>query len=207
MVTEFDYDVCLSFAGEKRAYVRAVADALKAHGVRVFYDEYEKVDLWGKDLYAHLSDVYKNRARYCVLFASREYREKLWTNHERQNAQARAFEENKEYILPAIFDDVEIPGVLSTVGHVDLRFVTPPELAQLIQEKIGTGQRELSNYLPPVPDRLYADLGVRKKTSSRYSKTLKSSSKYSTECRAMNISCYFTLYFMAAHTICPSTYT
>src|SRR5688572_22754643 len=72
--------------------------------------------------------------------------------------QARAFEENKEYILPAIFDDIEIPGVLSTVGHVDLRFVTPSELAQLIQEKIGTGRKEQTNYLPPVPDKLYAKL-------------------------------------------------
>jgi hypothetical protein len=157
---EFEYDVCLSFAGEQRRYVSEVADALRSNGVRVFYDEYEKVGLWGKDLYAHLSDVYKNRAEYCILFASREYRDKLWTNHERQSAQARAFQENKEYILPAVFDDVEIPGVLSTVGHVDLRFVTPSELAQLIQEKIGTAQREQNNYLPPVPDRLYAKLGA-----------------------------------------------
>jgi hypothetical protein len=158
METEFEYDVCLSFAGEQRSYVREVADALKANGLRVFYDEHEMAVLWGKDLYVHLSDVYKNHARYCILFASKEYRDKLWTNHERQSAQARAFEENKEYILPALFDDVEIPGVLNTVGHVDLRFVTPQELAQLVQEKIGMAQKELSNYLPPVPDKLYAAL-------------------------------------------------
>lgn len=44
------YDVALSFAGEERPYVEAVADALRNAGVKVFYDDYEKVTLWGKDL-------------------------------------------------------------------------------------------------------------------------------------------------------------
>src|SRR5713101_404647 len=86
----FDYDVCLSFAGEDRSYVRKVADSLRAQGVRVFVDEHQQVDMWGKDLYVHLDEVYPNAARYCVLFASRHYRRRVWTNHERESAQARA---------------------------------------------------------------------------------------------------------------------
>lgn len=58
-----DYDVTLSFAGEDRAYVEKVAAALYALGIRVFYDRYEQVDLWGKDLYTHLDDVYRKRAK------------------------------------------------------------------------------------------------------------------------------------------------
>lgn len=80
---EFEYDVCLSFAGGNRRYVRIVADILKDKGVRVFFDEYEEVALWGKDLYAHLSDIYENATRYCVLFVSKQYAAKVWTNHER----------------------------------------------------------------------------------------------------------------------------
>ena len=75
----FAYDVCLSFAGEQRAYVRDVAAALASKGLRVFYDEYEKVNLWGKDLYAHLDEIYQNMARFCVLFASAAYAQKVWT--------------------------------------------------------------------------------------------------------------------------------
>lgn len=56
------FHVALSFAGEDRVYVDAVAKALQAEGVDVFYDKFEEVDLWGKDLYTHLSDVYQNRA-------------------------------------------------------------------------------------------------------------------------------------------------
>src|SRR5271156_6159121 len=87
----YDYDVCLSFAGEDRKYVRAVADELRNAGVRVFYDEYEEVMLWGKVLFQHLDYVYQQAARFCVVFISSCYAEKLWTKHEIKSAQARAF--------------------------------------------------------------------------------------------------------------------
>jgi hypothetical protein len=107
----FEYDVCLSFAGEDRSYVSKVAAALRGRGIRVFYDEYETADLWGKDLYTHLDDVYTNRARFCIVFVSKHYAKKLWSNHERQSAQVRAFNEKAEYILPARFDNTPIPGL------------------------------------------------------------------------------------------------
>jgi hypothetical protein len=155
----FEYDVCLSFAGEDRAYVEQVAEALAARGVRVFYDVYERVDLWGKDLYVHLADVYQNRARYCVLFASRHYAKKVWTSHERQNAQARAIREAKEYILPARLDTTEVPGLPDTVGFVSLKNTSPVDLAEMIVTKVGRRHREL--FLPKNPDRLYQHIRAR----------------------------------------------
>jgi hypothetical protein len=131
------YDVALSFAGEDREYVDQVADDLRRSGVAVFYDRYEQTDLWGRDLYEHLSDVYQNRARYTVMFISRHYAEKLWTRHERKSAQARAFRESGEYILPARFDDTEVPGLASTVGYLDLRHLTPAQLSTSIREKLN----------------------------------------------------------------------
>lgn len=77
-------------------------------------------------------DVYQNQAQYTVMFISEAYRQKLWTNHERQSAQARAFQEAQEYILPARFDDTEIPGVLLTIGYIDLKERSPEQLASLI---------------------------------------------------------------------------
>ncbi|MFF1872982.1 PQQ-binding-like beta-propeller repeat protein [Kitasatospora herbaricolor] len=131
-----EYDVCLSFAGEQRPYVQAVADALIAAGIRCFYDNYEKASLWGKDLYVHLDYIYREAAQYCVIFSSVDYARKLWTSHERKSAQARAFSENSEYILPARFDDTSIPGVQPTTGHIDLRTTSPDEVAGLIIQKI-----------------------------------------------------------------------
>lgn len=108
--------------------------------MKVFYDLFEEADLWGKDLYARLSDVYQRRARFTVMFISAKYAEKLWTNHERRAAQARAFQEAQEYILPARFDETDIPGVLPTVGYVSLVGRSPEELASLIAKKlVGAG--------------------------------------------------------------------
>jgi hypothetical protein len=134
---EFTYDVALSFAGEDRPYVAQVAAGLAAEHVKVFYDEYEPATLWGKDLYTHLRDIYQTQARYTILFASKHYAEKVWTNHERESAQSRAISERTEYILPARFDDSTIPGLLPTTGYIDLRTTTPEQLVGLFLAKLG----------------------------------------------------------------------
>lgn len=154
----FEYDVGLSFAGEQRDYVDQVASDLRSRGIRPFYDDYERGVLWGKDLYAHLTEVYQHKCEYCVIFVSRAYAAKVWPNRERQSAQARALEENREYILPARFDDTPIPGLLNTVGFVDLSQTTPTELGDLIAEKLGKQTR--MNYMPPNLDRLYERLDI-----------------------------------------------
>ena len=155
---DFDYDVCLSFAGERREYVEDVANELRSRGVRVFFDDYEKPDLWGKDLYSHLDDIYRHVCRYCILFASKEYANKVWPNHERRSAQARALKAKGEYILPARFDDTPIPGLPDTVHYIDLNGLPPANLAALVVKKLGNSLRR--NYLPPVLDRLYSSLDI-----------------------------------------------
>lgn len=142
-----DFDIALSFAGEDRAYVDRVANALRDRGVKVFYDLFEEADLWGKDLYTHLTEIYQKRARFTVMFISEAYGKKLWTNHERRAAQARAFQESQEYILPARFDATEIPGVLPTVGYISLSHRSPEEFASIVTRKLvsagGTVPTEL----------------------------------------------------------------
>lgn len=130
------FDVALSFAGEQRDYVEQVATGLRDAGVSVFYDTFQRADLWGKNLVDHLAGVYQKGSRYVVMFISKEYVEKAWTTHERQHAQARALLAKEEYILPARFDDTDVPGMTNTVGHVDLRKTTPAELVTLIRAKV-----------------------------------------------------------------------
>ena len=147
MKTCSDYDVALSFAGEDRAYVDKVAHALRDNGIKVFYDLFEETNLWGKDLYTYLTEIYQRRARFTVMFISEAYGKKVWTDHERRAAQARAFQESQEYILPARFDETEISGVLPTVGYISLRDRSPEEFASIISKKLvnsgGTVPTEL----------------------------------------------------------------
>ena len=133
----YDYDIAFSFAGEDRVYVEKLASSLREIGVNIFYDKYFEADLWGKDLYTHLDKVYQYSSKYCVLFISGHYKEKLWTNHERESAQARAFSEKGEYILPIKLDDTVIPGIRSTTGYLDARTKKLEEIFDIILSKLG----------------------------------------------------------------------
>jgi hypothetical protein len=134
------YDVALSFAGENRDYVEEVAEELRNLGVTVFYDHFEEVELWGKDLAEHLGKVYGSDARFVVLFLSRAYAAKAWPRHEKQFALASQISTGQERVLPVRFDDTEIPGLPSTVGYLDLRVLTPAKLAELIRQKVDRRQ-------------------------------------------------------------------
>lgn len=136
-INNYDYDIALSFARENREYVRKVAELLVFYNVKVFYDEFEEANLWGKNLYDYLHDIYKNKAKFTIIFISKSYAEKVWTNHERKSAQERAFVESREYILPARFDETEIPGLPSTVSYIDLNAKMPEQLAKIILKKIN----------------------------------------------------------------------
>lgn len=152
------YDIALSFADEDRDYVGRVADSLKARAVRVFYDRHHESTLWGKDFLDHFDMVYRKAARFfCVIFISQAYERKLWTNYERKSAQERAFRESSEYILPARFDNTEIPGLRSTVGYIDLRMTTPERLADLICEKIQEARFESPSSDRPTGFRWFPD--------------------------------------------------
>ncbi len=152
----FEYDVCLSFAGENRPYVKKVASILKEKSVRVFFADFSESELWGKDLYEHFDFIYRKAARFCVVFISKEYARKSWPTHERRSAQARSMSQNSEYVLPARFDNTPVPGLRDTVGYVDLRTTKPGVLVELILEKLGP--RSVSMYFPETPDRLYEAL-------------------------------------------------
>jgi hypothetical protein len=94
-----------------------------------------------------------------VIFASKSYARKVWTSHERRNAQARALRENREYILPARFDRTEIPGIPETIKYENLTRQKPSAFADLIARRVGRRNRRF--FVPPVPDRLFDSLKVR----------------------------------------------
>lgn len=138
------FDVALSFAGEDRPVAEELATLLVTRRLRVFYDRFFQSDLWGKDLYEHIADVYTHRSRYCVMVVSHNDLIKKWTTHERKSAQARAFAQGPEYILPLRLDDTELPGLPPTVGYIDYRTHSVTEVVGLILQKLDlTSETEL----------------------------------------------------------------
>ena len=131
------WDVALSFAGAQRDYVEQVARALKAQGVRCFYDADEQIELWGKYLAEELPAIYGEQAAAVVVFVSAEYAARDWTRLERRAALDRAVRERQEYVLPARFDDTPLPGLLPDMVAVDLRGRTPQQFAAMIAGKLA----------------------------------------------------------------------
>ena len=131
------WDVALSFAGAQRDYVGQVAQALKARGIRCFYDTDEQVRLWGTHLAEELPRIYARESAAVVVFVSADYAAGDWTRLERRAAFSRAVAEAGGYMLPARFDDSELDELLPDVVAVDLRCYTPAQFADLVVEKLA----------------------------------------------------------------------
>ena len=133
---EPEFQVALSFAGEQRDYVRAVASELTKNGIQVFYDEDNEIALWGKNLVEELQRVYMTASHVVVMFVSEDYARKSWPMHERRSAIARALDERREYILPVRFDDTVLPGLDPSVKCLPLENRPPATLAENIMAKL-----------------------------------------------------------------------
>jgi len=129
---DFPYDIVISYASENRGYVKQVADYLKSKNVKLFYDQHQESQLWGRDLSMELEVVYKSLGRYCLMFVSKYYAAKAWPTLERKSAMIRAIQQEHRYILPCRFDDTEIPGLSPNVCYADLNEKEPSELGQQV---------------------------------------------------------------------------
>ncbi len=127
--------------GGQRDYVERVAAALKARGVRCFYDADEQIRLWGRHLAEELPRIYAEESAAVVVFVSAEYAGASWTRLERRAAFSRAVAEAGVFVLPARFDDSELPGLLDDVVSVDLRGagVAGPAGVRAARARHGTG--------------------------------------------------------------------
>jgi hypothetical protein len=142
MAEKFDYDIAFSFAGEDRRVVEPLADRLKQQNVSVFYDRDKQAATWGENLQEYLADIYLKQARFCIMFISQAYAEKMWTRHERRAALARAIEQKGAYILPIRLDSTRLEGLLPSVAYINFSDHTEEEIVGMILEKLDSGSDE-----------------------------------------------------------------
>ncbi|MFB2598144.1 toll/interleukin-1 receptor domain-containing protein [Herbiconiux sp. P17] len=141
-MTEHDFDVAVTFAGEDREYVEAVVALVKEAGFKVFYDEDYKYESWGEDLTEYFPDVYERRARFAVMFISKDYAAKPWTRLERRSVLVRAMNDRRGYLLPVRLDSTKLPGVRDAIGYLDGANETPIGIARAIVLKLGSPKSE-----------------------------------------------------------------
>lgn len=116
------YDVALSFAGSERKYASELCNILTKNGVKVFLDEKFASELWGQDLAAEFDRIFSNEARFCVVFVSEQYRDRMWTRHEFKSILGRTVSNRgQSYLLPIKIDNTNLDGLQFTVGYVHIR--------------------------------------------------------------------------------------
>ena len=132
------FDVAVSFAGTERELAESLAVRVRDAGYEVFYDRFFPEQLWGKDLAVFFDDAFRKKSRFCVIFVSKQYVERDWTNHERRSAVSRLIEsKGQEYILPIKVEDVELPGIQATIGYLSLKDYDIETIANLLIAKLG----------------------------------------------------------------------
>jgi hypothetical protein len=149
VVPEYRFDVALSFAGAERSFAQALAAILVANGISVFFDELFESEIWGQNLVEYLGDVYSQRAKYCLIFISKQYCERVYTNVERRSALDRAITGRSEYILPVVTDDAWPIGIPRATAYLDLRQKSLVTIAELLVKKIRGPSAPARLTLPP----------------------------------------------------------
>ncbi len=155
------YQVALSFAGEQRGYVEEVYKQLHAWEIKVFYDDSEKLTLWGKSGFQEFQKIYGEESEYVVLFVSRDYAKNMWSRAEFQTALHTKMKDRKDSILPVRFDDTELPGLPKDIIYVSAHNKTPAEIASMIATKLGILplSKKASEVPPPQSVSLTGEVG------------------------------------------------
>ena len=132
----FEYDVALSFAQENRAVAEELASLLRDKDIKVLFDEYPAAQPGSSDLVTHLAELFRTKARYCVMLISQHYPLKKWTQAERTSAQQHALRDANEYLIPVQLDQTEVPGIRETMAYRDLRQHSLESIADWLEQKL-----------------------------------------------------------------------
>jgi FHA domain/TIR domain len=131
--------VALSFPGERRAFVAAVAECLAAKlgRERIFYDQFFEAELARPNLDVYLQNIYRNESDLVVPFFCEEYERKEWCGLELRALRDLLKARRDADIMPIRFDDVELPGQLAIDGYVDVGSRGANAIAELILARVA----------------------------------------------------------------------
>lgn len=137
-VEDMKFKVALSFPGEKRDYVGAVAEELKQHLIHksVFYDRDFTAQLARPNLDVLLQKIYLENSDLVVVFLCADYERKQWCGLEWRAIREIIKNRKDDSIMFMRFDNSIVQGVFSHDGYVDLTEYTPVQASNLIIERV-----------------------------------------------------------------------
>jgi tetratricopeptide (TPR) repeat protein len=134
------FSVALSFPGEKRCFVKDVAENLNnvISKDRVLYDKYLEAEFARPNLDVYLPNLYRSESELVVLFLCQDYKNKRWCRLEwRHIKELISTVEEKRIMLLSFGNpgDLTDLGILSGDGYVDIGSRKPVEIARLILQR------------------------------------------------------------------------
>jgi len=137
-LSQMRFKVALSFPGERRSIVEPVALGLRESlgSAGVFYDKFYEAHLAKPNLDVTLQRIYHDQTDLNVVFVCKEYDEKEWCGLEWRAIRDLIKKGKDSKIMFFRFDDVDLPGLLSIDGYINLRDRSTEEIVQLICERV-----------------------------------------------------------------------
>ncbi len=137
-VEEMRFKVALSFSGEWREYVSAVAAEVKKRLGRgtVFYDKDFTAQLARPNLDTLLQRIYLSNSDLVVVFLCKDYESKEWCGLEWRAIRQIIKNKNDHAIMFMRFDAADVSGSMSIDGYVDLKEYSPLQAARMIVERV-----------------------------------------------------------------------
>jgi len=144
--------VALSFPGEKRDYVKKVAEELcrQLGRGKVFYDKHFAAELARVNLDTYLQKIYHDDSELIVVFLCKEYEKKEWCGLEWRAIRDLIKKRKDDDIMPLCLDNTKIPGFFDIDGYIDISNRSPDETANFILERLNKnlGERFPKSEIP-----------------------------------------------------------
>ena len=136
------FRIAFSFAGEKRDFVKSVADLLaKQFGeAEILYDKFHEAEFANADLAFDLPAFYKSEADLIVSVFCHDYWKKEWCGCEWRAIFSIIKEGDAKQVMLSRFDHVDGQGLFGLGGFIDLDTKTPDQFAHLILERLALNE-------------------------------------------------------------------
>ncbi|MEQ1747863.1 MAG: tetratricopeptide repeat protein [Prosthecobacter sp.] len=147
------FRIAFSFAGEKRPFVKEVADILaKRFGQEaILYDKYHEAEFARHDLGIYLPKLYGKQSDLIVPVLCPKYDTKRWTGWEWLHIYGLLTKEDGHRVMSSRFEYAEADGLSPAAGFIELDTKTPEQFAHLILERLALNEgKDKDHYTKPV---------------------------------------------------------
>lgn len=142
------FRIALSFSGEIREYVEALATDLSALFSRdhILYDKYHEAAFARPDLAFHLPPLYSENSDLVVVAFDSTYSTREWCGLEWSAIYSLIKQQKAEQIMLLSFGHERPPGLFGLEGTVDLQKRSPRQTAALVLERLAIVEDLPRNY-------------------------------------------------------------